>query len=161
MHIFHVFAALVALIGSLSPALADSTAACIRTCEAPAITCSDTSRSQKYACIRGVRDGCKVPYAKLVACVSDANKVCVDQYNPAVAACDSTFKECHKACMGGAATTRGYWCRTEVDLTGDVTRKTGYCDLEQSEAGLAACLKQFEVPDAVAGSMVLMECQPL
>lgn len=143
-----------------APAFADR-AACIKACETPAIACSDTHRGEKHVCVRGVRAGCKrVPYAQLMACVSKANKACLETHNPVIATCDDTFKACHKACVGEAPITSGYWCRAEADLAGEMTRKTGYCDVVQSEAGLAACLKQFEFP-APEGSTLMMECQPL
>lgn len=153
--------ALLALTIGFNGQAAAATSSCIMACEAPAIACSESTRGAKGVCVRGVLPGCRgVPLAQRGACVSKANKTCVETHNPAIDACDQTFNACHKACLAGAPVTRGYWCRAEADLAGEVTRKTGYCDEVQSEAGLAACLKRFEVPGEM-GSTLLMECQPL
>ncbi|MBR2536362.1 MAG: hypothetical protein IKE66_09865 [Hyphomicrobium sp.] len=48
----------------------------------------------------------------------------------------------------------------QADDAADVTVKTGYCELEQSQASLDQCLKRFDIP-AKAGSTVTTECQPL
>lgn len=161
MDLVRIFVVIALWAGFASVSRAADTSSCISACEAPAITCSDNNRRQKYACMRGVRASCQgLPYEQLLACVNAANEACVDAHNPAIAACDDTFKGCHRACNGNQPVTRGYWCRTEVDLTGDVTRKTGYCDLEQGKEALEACLKRFEVP-APSGSTVMMECSPL
>ena len=160
MAVVRIFVGLALWMALGGAAFADP-AACIKACETPAIACSDLHRGAKHVCIRDVRASCKgVPYAQLMGCVRKANTACTQTHNPAIAACDDTFKTCHKACVGDAPIKSGYWCRAEADLTGEVTRKTGYCDVAQSADGLAACLKQFEFP-APAGSTLMMECQPL
>ncbi len=159
------FVLLIALlVGSGRGALADGQSACIAACETPAISCSETHRDQKSACVRGVRESCRSkPPSELMACVRAAGKTCGDTHNPTIAACDSTFQACHKACSGDGPITHGYWCRTEVDLvdlTDKVARKTGYCELEQSQKSLDTCLQRFALPGAMGGSVVT-ECTPL
>lgn len=161
MHLIRVFAALLVLATGSRVSLADSVAECISACEKPAVACADTNRIAKTKCVRSVRDSCRdQPIAKLTVCVTAASKACVTTHNPAIAACDTTFKACHTACFGGKPVTRGYWCMHQADSTDDITRKTGYCELEQSKASLDACLKRFDLP-ATGGSIVTTECQPL
>ena len=161
MFVVRFLVALLVWCAASSASFADDTAACIAACEKPAVACADSTRTAKTKCVRSVRESCRgTPMAQLPACMTAASKACVTTHNPAIEACDTTFKACHKSCHGGAAVTRGYWCMHQADDTVEVTRRTGYCELEQSQASLEACLKQFDLP-AKAGSTVTTECQPL
>lgn len=161
MVVVRLLAVLMIWLGAANASLADDKAACIAACETPAIACADSTRTAKTKCVRSVRESCRgTPMAQLPVCVKAASKACVDTHNPAIEACDTTFKACHKACHGDVAIKRGYWCMHQADDQAEITRKTGYCDLEQSQASLDACLKKFDLP-AKAGSTVTTECQPL
>lgn len=161
MHLVRVLAMVIVWCAAPVASFAGDNAACIAACETPAAACADTNRTAKTKCVRSVRESCRgTPMAQLPACVRAASKSCVDTHNPAIEACDTTFKACHKACFGDAPVTRGYWCMHQADDAADVTVKTGYCELEQSQASLDQCLKRFDIP-AKAGSTVTTECQPL
>lgn len=161
MRLAWLLVVLLIVSGVSRAAFADARAACIAACEKPAVACADSSRTAKTKCVGSVRESCRAePLAKRPGCLSAASKACSETHNPAIEACDTTFAACHKGCFGEAPVTRGYWCRHEADLAGEVTRKTGYCDLEQSQASLDQCLKRFDVA-AKPGSVVTVDCQPL
>lgn len=141
-------------------ALAGDPPPCISACETAAQTCATGSHKEKDTCLSAARAGCKgVPYATLAACMRTSQSVCSDKHNPEIEACDSNFRSCHKACVPQNSTS-GYWCKIEVETEQAPQRISGYCNMEQSEKSLAACLKVFEAKGP-AGRVSLVECMPL